>query len=196
MSKSGSKADAGQRLPREADTRIERLEAFSDADLENLCDATSEAIIDGEGFGWLTPPPRHLLEAFWRGVLMVPERTLFVARLDGIIVGSIQFVRPPSNNQAGAFAASLATFFIAPWARGHGLARGLLNESIEAARKQGFRVLDLDVRADRSAAITLFEEAGFERWGEKPEYAMVKRKYLHGYYYSLTLNGKSKSNKT
>ncbi len=196
MSKSGANSRAGNRLSEEADTRIERLEAITDADLENLCDATNEAIIDGEGFGWRTPPSRHVLETFWRGVLMVPERTLFVARLDGVIVGSIQLVRPPNNNQAGAFAASVATFFIAPWARGHGLARGLLNESIEVARKQGFRVLDLDVRGDRSAAITLFEGAGFQRWGEKPEYAMVKRAYVHGYYYSLTLNGQQKTSKT
>ena len=153
MNELGPNRGAEQRRPGDVDTRVERLEAFSDVDLENLCDATCEAVIDGEGFGWVTPPPRHNLEAFWRGVLLVPERALFVARLDGIIVGSIQLVRPPNNNQAGAFAASLATFFIAPWARGHGLARGLLNEAIEVARKKGFRVLDLDVRADRSAAI-------------------------------------------
>lgn len=191
-----SKAGTGQHKPTESDTRIERLEAFDGTDLENLCDATNEAIVDGEGFGWLTPPSRHVLEAFWRGVLLVPERALFVARLDGVIVGSIQLVRPPSNNQAGAFAASLATFFIAPWARGHGLARGLMREAIEAARKHGFKVLDLDVRGDRVAAISLFEEFGFVQWGKKPEYAMVNREYLHGYYYSLTLNGNDKGKST
>lgn len=187
MSNSGSDAGAGRRLPVEPDTRVERLEEFEGADLENLCDATNEAIIDGEGFGWLSPPPRQTLESYWRGVLLVPERTLFVARLDGVIVGAIQLVRPPTNNQAGAFAASLATFFITPWARGHGLARGLMGEVIEGARKKGFRVLDLDVRADRVAAISMFEAAGFIRWGTKPEYAMVDREYLQGYYYSLTL---------
>jgi ribosomal protein S18 acetylase RimI-like enzyme len=173
----------------EPETRIERLDEIGEADLENLCDATNEAIIDGEGFGWLAPPPRHMLEAFWRGVLLVPERAVFVARMDSIIVGSIQLVRSPANNQSGAFAASIVTFFIAPWARGHGLARGLLNEAIDLARRQGSRVIDLDVRADRKAAISLFEAAGFERWGEKPKYAMVDRKYVPGYFYSLTLNG-------
>lgn len=174
-------------LPDDPGVRIEKLEEIGANDLENLCDATNEAIIDGEGFGWLAPPPRHILEAYWRGVLLVPERSLFVARMDDAIVGSIQLVKPPVNNQAGAFAASLATFFMAPWARGHGLARGLLREAIEAARKQGFRVLDLDVRADRQAAIALFEAAGFKKWGEKPQYAMVNRQYVPGCYYSLTL---------
>lgn len=180
--------------PKGSGAGIEKLEEGDELDIENLCDATNEAIIDGEGFGWLTPPPRHTLEAFWRGVLLMPDRNLYVARMDGVIVGSIQLVKPAANNQAGAFAATLATFFIAPWARGHGLARGLLTEAILAARKQGYRTLDLNVRADRAAAITLFEAAGFERWGEKPQYAMVNRQYVPGYYYSLTLNGESGNN--
>ncbi len=36
----------------------------------------------------------------------MPERLLFVGRLDGIIVGSAQLVRPPRNNEAQAFAAT------------------------------------------------------------------------------------------
>ncbi len=48
---------------------------------------------------------------------------LFVARLDGVIVGAAQLVRPPRNNEAQAFAATLMHAFIAPYARGHGLAR-------------------------------------------------------------------------
>jgi len=195
MNDSTTGLDNPQRRATEPDTRIERLTEIGDADLENLCDATSEAIIDGEGFGWLTPPARHILEAYWRGVLLVPEWTVFVARMDGIIVGSIQLVRPPANNQSGAFSAAIATFFIAPWGRGHGLARGMLNEAIDLARKQGSRVLDLDVRADRTAAISLFEAAGFKRWGEKPEYAMVNRKYVTGYFYSMTLNGDGPAHK-
>lgn len=189
MNDSTTGSGSVRRRAEQPDTRIERLDEIGEADLENLCDATNEAIIDGEGFGWLAPPPRHILEAFWRGVLLVPERTVFVARLDGIIVGSIQLVRPPANNQSGAFAAGITTFFIAPWARGHGLARGLLSEAIDLARRQGSRVLDLDVRADRKAALSLFEAAGFRRWGEKPKYAMVNRQYVPGYFYSMTLDG-------
>ena len=38
------------------------------------------------------------------------------ARLDGIVVGSAQLVRPPRNNEAQAFQAQLTTTFVAPWA--------------------------------------------------------------------------------
>ena len=94
---------------------------LADDDLQALCEAADAAIIDGGGFGWIEPPGRTALESYFRGVLLVPERELFVGRMDGIIVGSAQLVRPPRNNEAQAFAASLMHSFVAPYARGHGI---------------------------------------------------------------------------
>ncbi len=86
------------------------------------------------------------METYFRGVLLVPERELFVARLNGEIVGSAILVRPPRNNEAQAFAASLMHSYIAPYARGHGLAR-MLTEAVEdRARELGYHILNLDVR--------------------------------------------------
>ena len=99
----------GTRTARRAD-----LEAFDDHDLHALCEATDAAIIDGGGFGWVNPPGRRALETYFRGVLLVPERELFVARLNGDIVGSAILVRPPRNNEAQAFAAHLMHSYIAP----------------------------------------------------------------------------------
>lgn len=166
---------------------VERVTALSDEDLDDLCQATAEAVRDGNGFGWLVPPKRGVLERFWRGVLMVPERELYVARLDGHIVGSGQLLRPPPNNEAGRHAAQAASFFIAPWARGHGLARGLLRAIEDSARAQGYLMLDLDVRATQDAAIQLFEEWGFKRWGAKPHYARLNGEFVEGYFYTKTL---------
>lgn len=166
---------------------VERVEVFTDEDLDDLCLATIEAVRDGNGFGWLNPPKREALERYWRGVLMVPERELYVARLDGHIVGSAQLFRPAPNNEAGRHAAQAASFFIAPWARGHGLARGLLQAIETSARAQGHVLLDLDVRATQTAAIQLFEEWGFKRWGVKPRYARVNGEYVEGYFYSKVL---------
>ena len=80
---------------------VGRLEEISESDLADLCEATETAILDGGGFGWLKPPGRTVLERYWQGVLLVPERELFVARLDGVIAGSAQLVRAPRNNEAG-----------------------------------------------------------------------------------------------
>lgn len=177
-----------------AATSVERVtERLKSADLHDLCDAADEAVRDGGGFGWIAPPPREVMERYWRGVLVVPERTLFIARLDGVVAGSAQLVRPARNNEAQAHAATLTTAFVAPWARGHGLARHL-TEAVElAAMEEGFRVLTLDVRETQSAAIAMYEHMGFMRWGSNPRYALVEGRYVVGYFYVKDLNPKSEA---
>jgi hypothetical protein len=166
---------------------IEQLTEFTDHDLHALCEATHAAIIDGGGFGWVAPPGRRALEAYFRGVLLVPERELFVARLNGDIVGSAHLVRPPRNNEAQAFAAQLMHSYIAPYARGHGLARMLTVGVEERARELGYHVLNLDVRETQEAAIRLYESLGYVRWGIHPDYALVRGKVVRGYYYCKRL---------
>ncbi len=161
----------------------ERITKFQRADLIDLCDATEPAIRDGNGFGWLSPPPRTRLEAFWRGVLVVPERELFVGRLDGTIAGSAQLVKPTPNQEARGFAATLSTHFVAPWARGHGLARALIEAVESAARVGKFEILNLDVRETQKAAIRLYETCGYQRWGTVPSYARVDGRMIAGNFY-------------
>ncbi|WP_029010861.1 GNAT family N-acetyltransferase [Azospirillum halopraeferens] len=160
------------------------------ADLHDLCDAADEAIRAGGGFGWVEPPPRDVMERYWKGVLVVPERMLFVGRLDGVIAGSAQLQRPPRNNEAQAHAGTLTTSFVAPWARGHGLARRLTLAVERAAREAGLRILNLDVRETQEAAIVLYEHLGFTRWGTHPYYAQVDGKPVAGHFYfkDLTSN--------
>lgn len=168
---------------------IERVdEKLRSADLHDLCDAANEAIRAGGGFGWMAPPSRDVMERYWRGVLIVPERLLFVGRLDGVIAGSAQLIRPPRNNEAQAHACSLTTAFVASWARGHGLARRLTQAVEDEARTLGFRVLNLDVRETQTAAIHLYERMGFTRWGTHPCYAWVDGRPVAGHYYYKELS--------
>src|SRR3546814_16475048 len=106
-------------------TSVEELTELKGTDLHDLCDAADDAIGAGGGFGWLAPPARDSMEAYWRGVLLIPERRLFVGRLDGVIAASAQLVRLPRNNEAHAHAAHMTTSFVAPWARGPRLAHPL-----------------------------------------------------------------------
>ena len=168
--------------------RIEELEAFTGNDLAQLCDLATDAIIDGDGFLWVKPPPLRVLENYWNGVMLVPERSLFIARLEGRIAGTAQLLRPSVNNESGAFAAQITTFIVAAWARRHGLARGMMQGLEVLARGRGYTSLDLDVRSDRLAAINLFEAHGFQRWGVKPRYARIHDRYISGYYYSKKLD--------
>ncbi len=162
---------------------VERVEALDGHDLAALCDATNAAIVEGGGFGWVEAQSRAALERHFRGVLLVPERELFVARLDGEVVGSAQLVRPPRNNEAQAFSATLTHAFIAPYARGHGLARLLVRRVEERAAAAGVRVINLDVRATQDTAITLFEGLGYVRWGTHPAYARVNGATVPGFFY-------------
>ena len=167
---------------------VERLAQYSGTDLDDLCEATENAIVEGGGFGWLKPPPRQVLENYWKGVLLVPERRLVVGRLDGIIAGSAQLTRAPRNNEAQAFAGTLAHLFVAPWARGHGLGRGIVLEIERLARELGLAVLNLDLRDTQKAAIGLYESLGYRRWGTHPVYARVDSRIVPGHYYYKLLD--------
>ena len=151
--------------------------------MAELCEATDAAIIDGGGFGWVEPQGRTALERHFRGVLLVPERELFIARLDGMVVGSAQLVRPPRNNEAQAFAAQLTHAYLAPYARGHGLGQLMVRRVEERAAALGHRVLNLDVRETQKDAIALFESMGYVRWGTHPLYARVRGQTVAGHFY-------------
>lgn len=167
---------------------VEFVEALSVSDLNDLCDATDAAIEGGGGFGWIKLPARDILERYWQGVVTIPMRDLFVARLDGVICGTCQLVKPPANNEAQSFAAQLTTNFVAPWARGYGLAKKLIEAVENKARKDGVAVINLDVRETMEQAIKLYEKTGYIRIGTHPYYARVDGKVLKGYYYTKLIN--------
>ena len=77
---------------------VETVDKLTERDIHELCDAAEAAILAGGGFGWLSPPPKSVMEDYWRGVQMIPDRHLILSRLDKVIAGSCQIVRPPKNN--------------------------------------------------------------------------------------------------
>ncbi len=169
--------------PRPTILTVERVTEFTDDDLNQICEATAAAIIEGGGFGWVNAPERQVLERYFRGLLLVPERELFVGRLNGTIVGSAQLVRPPRNNEAQSFAATMMHLFIAPFARGHGVGRMMISRVEDGARALGYQVINLDVRETQTAAIRMYESLGYVRWGEHPAYARVRSENVRGFYY-------------
>ncbi|HVC56727.1 MAG TPA: GNAT family N-acetyltransferase [Stellaceae bacterium] len=167
---------------------VEHLTQYSGTDLDDLCEATESAIGEGGGFGWLKVPARQVLENYWKGVLVVPDRRLVVGRLDGVIAGSAQLSRAPRNNEAQAFAGTLAGAFVAPWARGRGIGRRIVMDIERLARELGLVVLNLDLRDTQEAAIGLYEGLGYRRWGTHPCYAQVEGRIVAGYYYFKRLD--------
>ena len=81
----------------------------------------------------------------------------------------------------------MTTFFVAPWARGHGLAQMIVAESGALAKSEGFLMINLDVRATQDRAIQSFEARGFKRYATNNYYAKVGDEYVLGFYYHKEL---------
>jgi ribosomal protein S18 acetylase RimI-like enzyme len=159
-------------------------------DLNDLCDATDAAIEAGGGFGWVNLPSRDILESYWRGVVTAPMRQLFVARLDGVICGTTQLVLPPKNNEAQGHIVQLTTNFVAPWARGYGLARMLLEEVEKKSKSDGYAVINLDVREVMESAIKLYEAMGYVQFGLHPFSVRANGETLASRHYYKVINPK------
>ncbi len=176
-------------LPVPDSLAADHIERFDDeGDLQALAEAATAAVLDGGGFGWVKPPKAASVEQYFKGVVLVPERALIVGRMDGVIYGAVQLHKPSRNNEAQAFAATIMHHFVAPYARGHGLARLMLQRAEELARGLGYQVLNLDVRETQSGAISLYEASGYERWGTHPAYARVRGKIVRGHFYMKFLS--------
>ena len=166
---------------------VETVDKLTERDIHELSDAAEAAILLGGGFGWLSPPPKSVMEDYWRGVQMIPDRYLIIARLDKVIAGSCQILRPPKNNEAQNFSCQLTTFFVSPWARGHGLATKIVAEAEALAKSEGFVMINLDVRATQSRAIQSFEARDFKCYAKNEHYAKVEDTYVSGFYYHKEL---------
>lgn len=162
---------------------IRRITEMSSADLVDISQAMEDAILDGLGFNWVTPPTPEVMESYWRGVLVVPERELFGGWLDGTLAAAIQLVKPGRSKETSSFTANIEGHFVAPWARGHGLARGVLHAAEREAAIQGFSVLRLHVRETQDAAIRLYQENGYIRWGVLPYHEIVNGQMIAGHYF-------------
>ena len=168
---------------------LQKVSRLKPAEINDLGDAAAQAIRADGGFGWIEPPSTDHMERYWRGVVLIPERILFVCRVDGVIAGSVQLVQTPRNNEAQAHAAAVTTCFVAPWARGNHLGRRLLHAAEQEAQQMGVKILNLDVRETQTHAIRLIESYGFLRWGSHPFYVWVRGQIVAGHYYYKEVTG-------
>ncbi len=171
-------------------TEVEHVLEFQPGDLNDLCDASDAAISNGRGLGWLDLPSREDLKSYWRGVVPMPSRDLFVARLDGVICGACQTLKPRQRNNAQTFHINIITHFVAPWALGRDLMLQLFYKAEEFAIEQEFKVINLDIRESLKETIQLYEKLGFQRYGEHPAHTIVNGKVLKGYYYTKIIDPK------
>jgi RimJ/RimL family protein N-acetyltransferase len=87
---------------------------------------------------------------------------MMVGLADGDVIGWCDIRREffPSRAHRGTLGMGL----LPEW-RGRGVGRRLLEATLAQARRSGFKRIELDVHADNSRAIALYEKAGFVREG-------------------------------
>ena len=149
---------------------VEKTTIFRKGEIEELTEATMDAIKEGIGFGWINPPPKNKVKDYWKGVLLVPNRWLFLGRYKGLAIGSLQVVTFSSTNEASMFRVFIENHFVATWARGHGLAKLLIEEAEKECIIYNFSHVLLDVRETQNRAIRLYEQMGYNLWGQLPAY--------------------------
>ena len=163
--------------------KVEILKKISDLDLADLCNITEEAIKAGGGFGWLNAPPRDKLKKYWNGLVVVSNRITIVGRLNNAIAGTLQINLQPLNNEAQKKIVNVTSHFVAPWARGYGLAKKMIDNAELITKENSGSCIQLDIRETQEAAIQLFKSKGYKQWGENPNYAFVQGKIIRCLYF-------------
>ena len=131
------------------------------ADIEILRDVTDEVVAAFERLipqlSSSSPPPTA---AELRAIVEHPDAAVFVARVDGQIVGSLTLAlyRIPTGRKAW-----IEDVVVDSGARGHGLGEALNRAAIDEARHRGAKDVNLTSRPSREAANRLYQRLGFER---------------------------------
>jgi ribosomal protein S18 acetylase RimI-like enzyme len=106
----------------------------------------------------LSSTAKPLDHASMRRLLAHDANTVFVARVDGDIVGTLTLVMVPTPS---GLRARIEDVVVDTAARGNGIGSALTEAAIEVARQANARTLDLTSRPERDSAGRLYERLGF-----------------------------------
>ncbi|MGY6029470.1 GNAT family N-acetyltransferase [Phytobacter sp. AG2a] len=142
--------------------------------IDELCDVLENCVQGGASVSFMLPFGREKSQAFWLNVVQSVkrgERMLLVDELEGEgIVGTVQLILDQPENQPHR--ADVAKLLVHDRARRKGVAGRLMNALETAARDNGKSVLVLDTSTG-SGAETFYVNAGWEKVGEIPRYALM-----------------------
>ncbi len=166
---------------------VDVLSKLSEVDLADLCNITEQAISAGGGFGWLRVPTREILNQYWNKINEDSLTKLIVGRLNGVIAGTLQLSYEAPNIESRKNIAQIKRHFVAPWARGYGLAKSMIDFSEQKAKEDNIKSIQLAVRETQDAAVQLFSSKEYNIWGENPYYAFINGSFVKGIYFYKNL---------
>jgi GNAT superfamily N-acetyltransferase len=156
--------------PRKAAVALRRVHSGDAEVIGPLADLLIDAVHSGASVGFLAPLASSTAQDYWRGVLQSVGESLllWVAELDGRVVGSVQLALCEKEN--GRHRGEVQKLFVHRSARGHGIATQLMAAAETEARNRNRTLLVLDTLLG-SQAEEVYRHLGWTRAGEIPQYA-------------------------
>lgn len=138
------------------------IRPYREEDLEGMIKVWNEVVEAGNAFPQIEPLTLETARSFFA------EQTLAaVAVVDARLFG-LYILHPNNVGRCGHVAN--ASYAVVPEARGCGIGRALVEDSLAQAAALGFRGLQFNaVVASNEGAIHLYESLGFKRVGTVPE---------------------------
>ena len=124
------------------DIKIEQLESI-EKHLNGLSEILIQVVNDGASIGFLPPLAASEANKYWDGALS-PDVILFVAKINGKIVGSVQLHLCTKQN--GKHRAEIGKLMTHPLFRRRGIGRLLIRKAEERAVQEGRSLIVLDTR--------------------------------------------------
>ncbi|MGW7003922.1 GNAT family N-acetyltransferase [Streptomyces sp. NPDC054933] len=155
--------DPAPKRSQSADRRLAAADRFQSMSVETeaVHEATDEVV---EAFARLLPQLSSKAKPLDREavgrLVATSTNTLLVARVEGVIVGTLTLVMSPLPS---GLRAHIEDVVVDAAARGHGVGRVLIDKALALAADAGARSVDLTSRPSREAANRLYERAGFQR---------------------------------
>jgi GNAT superfamily N-acetyltransferase len=152
---------------------VRRLTAVSEAQIAELAGLLIDCVAGGAPVSFMHPLSSAKAQAFWRQVaddVAAGDRALLVAEDAHGIVGTVQLVFPPFENQPHR--ADLAKMLVHRRARRQGVGAALMRSAEQLASECGRTLLVLDT-ATGSDAERLYARLGWQRVGVIPGYSLM-----------------------
>ena len=139
-----------------------RIRNAGEADLPRVVrliyDGTAPGVVPDEDPG--PPLPDGYLEAF-RDIAASTDGDLYVAELDGEVVGCFQFFAIPHLANRGRRRAQVESVHVAPEMRSRGIGEAMMRFAIDEARRRGCFRLQLTSNKTRTDAHRFYRRLGF-----------------------------------
>ncbi len=109
--------------------------------------------------------PEEKAQRLFRRMKEYPYLKLFVAELDGRVVGTYELLVMDNLAHDGAPSAVVEDVVVAAGLRGQGVGRAMMAHALDVCRRLGCYKLSLSSAEFREAAHRFYDGLGFERYG-------------------------------